>query len=313
MSSKSIRHIFIASSSFNDADASFLQLIQENGYSFNINKSGKRLNQQELIIQAKDADAVIAGLEIYDELVLKQLPRLKCISRCGVGTDNIDLRFALHNGIKICTTPDAVVQPVAELTLLLILDLLRHVTQHATLMNVYKWERLIGRQLAGKTIGVIGLGRIGRRVSELMIALGANVIGYDIRPDEFWSNQKGVSLAGLDQILSTADVLTLHLALDSESPFVLTEKHFRSMKAGALIINVARGAFLDEDALVSALQQGYIAGAALDVFNREPYQGPLCGMPNVILTPHVGTFTREARAQMEFEAVENIISFLRET
>lgn len=193
----------------------------------------------------------------------------------------------------------------------MILDLLRKITEYTVLMRQGRWERLAGEQLAGKTVGVIGLGQIGRRVAEILVQMEAHVIGHDLYPDQGWAQQHGVAIVDLKQILSSSDILTLHLSSSAQNPFVLTDQHFRSMKHGAFIVNVSRGVFLDEGALVKSLQTGHLAGAALDVYAQEPYNGPLTGLHNVILTPHVGTLTKQARVQMELQAVENAIHFLK--
>ncbi len=301
--------IFIASSVFAEFDDRPLKLIKDSGLSIIRNETKKRLTQQELIAQAKNAEAVIAGLEIYDTQVLEHLTDLRCISRCGVGVDNIDMVLAQKKGIEVFTTPDVVTGPVVELTLAMILDLLRKVSQHSVLMRQHKWQRIMGQQLAGRTVGVIGLGRIGRKVAEVLSQLGARVIGYDIHPDPAWAQKGNIFLVDLNQVICLSDILTLHLAVDHKNPFVLTNRHFKSMKPEALIINVARGAFVDEAALLQALRNGHLAGAALDVFEQEPYQGPLCDLPNVILTPHVGTFTKQARIDMEIQAAKNVVNF----
>ena len=301
--------VFISSSSFAEYDQKPLKILQGHGLIVTANSIKKRLNRQQLIEQAKGADAVIAGLEIYDAQVLEHLKDLRCISRCGVGVDNIDLTAAQAKGIKIFITPDAVVQPVVEFTLALILNLLRKVTRHNVYMNQRQWQRLMGSQLAGKTVGVIGLGRIGRKVAEALLSLGAQVVGYDIYPDKAWCQTRGVPLLGRDQILGLSDILSLHLAADAQNPFVLTKQDFQSMKKGALLINVARGVFIDEMALLEALQEGQLSGAGLDVYVQEPYTGPLCDLDNVILTPHIATLTQESRLAMEIEAAQNLVNF----
>ncbi|MBF0618896.1 MAG: hypothetical protein HQL19_01880 [Candidatus Omnitrophica bacterium] len=303
------QHVFIASSTFAREDKRPLDILTEQSFKVAHNLTGKRLEAAELIRQAAGADAVIAGLEIYDARVLEALPRLKCISRCGVGVDNIDLAAAKERGVRIYNTPDVVIQPVAEITLAMIFDLLRRLTFHTELMRCGKWERLMGMELKGSVVGVVGLGRIGRRVAELLRRLEADVWGYDIAPDHVWAKVMGVKIVTYDELLKGADILTLHLALDGANPFCLGAEAFGKMKAGALLVNVARGMLVDEIALASALSSGHIAAAALDVYAREPYQGPLCGLPNVVLTPHVGTLTQGARAAMEMAAAHNVRQF----
>ena len=299
--------IFVASSSFGLEAGDFLK---KSGYPYSLNSTGRRLSSKELADMGQEAVAMIAGLEPYDAYVLEHCQRLRCISRCGVGVDNIDFATAQKRGVKVFTTPDVVVGPVAEMTIAMILDLMRSLSQHLALMREGRWERLMGEQLAGKTVGVLGLGRIGRKVAELLIGLDAKVIGYDIAPDTDWAARCGVKLVSLDDLISTCDILTLHLAVSEHNPFCLKEEQLAHMKRGAFVVNVSRGSFIDEGALETVLRRGHLAGAALDVYQQEPYQGSLRDLPNVILTPHVATFTRQSRLQMEIQATENVISFL---
>ncbi|MDE2223070.1 MAG: phosphoglycerate dehydrogenase [Candidatus Omnitrophica bacterium] len=301
--------VYIAVSSFARQAPEPLNILKQSGLGVDINTAGRRLTKEEVMGNARGYHGIIAGLEPYDAQVLEALPDLKCISRCGVGVDNIDLEAADKKGIKIFTTPDVVVQPVVELTLAMILNLLRKITQQDLLMRGHQWQRMIGSQLAGKTVGIIGLGRIGRKVAEILLLLGARVVGYDVHPDRAWAEGCGVSLVDLDQVLSCCDILTLHLAAKAGDHFVLTRQHFQAMKKGALLINVARGTFVDEKALLEALQEGHLSGAGLDVFQQEPYAGPLSSCPQVVLTPHVGSFTQESRVAMEMEAAQNIVGF----
>jgi len=304
------QHVFIASSTFAEHDDKPLNIIKNSSLTITVNSTKKRLNQQQLMDQAQGADAVIAGLEIYDAQVLEHLKKLRCISRCGVGVDNIDLAIAAKKGIKIFTTPDVVTQPVAELTIAMILNLLRKVTEHSVLMHQRQWQRLSGNQLSGRTVGVIGLGKIGRRVAELLRSWGIEVIGTDIRPVKAWAQQQGVKIVPLDQLLANSDIVTLHVSVNDEHPFCMGNNEIGSMKKGSYLVNLSRGSLIKESSLVEALRIGYLAGAGLDVFEQEPYTGPLCDFDNVILTPHIATLTQESRLAMELEAAQNVVIFL---
>jgi D-3-phosphoglycerate dehydrogenase / 2-oxoglutarate reductase len=300
--------IFVALSSFaKDGDQPLLAL-KNSGLEFSVNMTGKRLGKAELISAMKDYDGVVAGLEQYDADVLAALPNLKCISRCGVGIDNVDVAEAKSRGVAVYNTPQVVIQPVAELTLALIFDVMRNITTQALSMRQKKWERLTGSQLAGKTAGIIGLGRIGRRVAELLKRLDVHVLGYDIAPDPVWAEAKGIELRPFHDVLKASDIVTLHVL---GGAFCMGKDEFQKMKKGAVLINTARGSVVDEDALVANLTSGHLGGAALDVYGQEPYTGPLCDLPNVVLTPHIATQTQESRAAMEMEAVENLIGFLK--
>jgi D-3-phosphoglycerate dehydrogenase len=302
--------VYIAVSSFAKQDPEPLNILKSSGLFFDVNRSGQRLNKTELINHARGFSGIIAGLESYDAEVLETLVDLKCISRCGAGTDNIDIKKTKEKNITVLNTPGVVVQPVAELTLGLMLDLLHRVTTHALLMRQKKWERHTGQLLSGKKVGIIGLGRIGLRVAEFLRAWGMEVNGVDIRPDEKWARQRGVKLMPLAQALADSDIISLHVSVDEGQPFCLCKKELALMKKGAFLINVARGSLVDEAELLKALQSGHLAGAGLDVFQQEPYTGPLCGLDNVILTPHVASLTQESRAAMEIGAAQNIVNFL---
>ncbi len=306
----SAKKIYVALSTFAQSSHEPIELLKASGYRVEINQTGKRLDKAQVIAKVAGSSAVIAGLEPYDAEVLRALPGLQCISRCGVGVDNIDLKEAQHLKIKILNTPDAVVQPVAEMTLAMILDLLRKVSLHSSLMHRKQWEKHTGLQLAGKTIGVIGLGRIGRRVAELLIRLDCKVIAVDIKPDLVWARAHRVECVDLDQLLSVSDLITLHVTAIEGQVIRLSKKHFSMMKRGVMLVNTARGTLIDEVAMIDALKEGHVAGAALDVFSNEPYQGPLCDEPNVVLTPHVATLTHESRTAMEMEAVKQCLTAL---
>ena len=303
--------IFVALSTFAEHGQRPLSLLQESGYAFVLNPLKKRLSQDELIQMGRDCDGVIAGLEPYDDYVLDHTPRLRCISRCGVGVDNIAVEKAKAKGIRIYNTPDVVTQPVAELTVAMIFDLLRRLTFHTQLLRSGKWERVTGNLLKGKNVGILGLGRIGKKVAEMVKKLDANVFGVDLYPDTAWAKQWGVKVIALEEALKVSDILSIHLSVLEDQAFQLGEKEFFMMKKGAFLINVARGQFINEEALYHALYQKHLAGAALDVFSKEPYTGKLCELNNVILTPHVGTLTEESRLQMELEATQNIVEFFK--
>lgn len=177
-------------------------------------------------------------------------------------------------------------------------------------MQARRWERLETHLLGASTIGIVGLGKIGRRVAELCRAFGARVIGYDPSPDPPWLTKHAVTLVGMDELISTADIVSLHAARSLGTPFSLTSESLARMKVGAAVVNLARGGMVDEGALYDALKSGHLSGAALDVFGEEPYAGPLCDLPNVILTPHSAALPVEARALMETQAVENALRFL---
>ncbi|MCK5606971.1 phosphoglycerate dehydrogenase [Candidatus Pacearchaeota archaeon] len=305
------RKILIALQSFSDYSEIPLKLLQDSGMDIVLNDLGHRLDRDEIIQLGRNCDGVIAGVEPYDEYVLNKLKNLKCISRAGVGIDNIDLEISKQKNITILNTPDVVVQPVAEMTIAMIFDLLRLLTLHTTLLRSGKWTKQAGHLLSGRKVGIIGLGKIGRKVAEILKVLNADVIGFDLYPDDTWANRYGVKMTSLQNILIESDVLCLHVSLSKDNPFFLGEEEISQMKKSSILINTSRGQVIDENALYDALRSGHLGGAGLDVFASEPYNGPLYELDNVVLTPHISTLTEESRNEMEKQAVENLIEFFK--
>lgn len=304
--------IFVALSSFGDYGAAPLELLRESGIPFAVNPHGRRLSGDEIVsLAGEDVTGIVAGGESYDARILGNLSTLRCLSRCGLSLDNIDQGCTVRRGILVRNTPDVVTLPVAELTLGLIFSLLRQLTLHDRTMHGGQWGRRAGSQLAGKTVGILGLGRIGRRVAEMLRGLGVRVMGSDPSPDLAWAARAGVEVVPMEKLLREVDILSLHVSLDVDTPFRMDESYFEAMKEGAWLVNTSRGGIVDEAALFAALKSDKLAGAALDVFAQEPYSGPLSALENVILTPHVGTLTRESRMYMEVEAVQNLLDALR--
>ena len=303
--------IFVATSTFSAEGPSPRAALESSGIPFETNPLGRRLKPEDIVQLCAEATGIVAGVEPYTAEVLKQLPQLKVISRVGVGTDAIDKDAAADRGIVIRNTPDVVVQPVAELAIAMIFDLCRHLSSHTAEFRAHRWTKHTGTLVAGKTLGIVGLGRIGRRTAELAGVLGLEVIAADPAPDRAWAEAKGVRLLELESLLAEADIVSLHLAPNADTPFRLDADKIQLMKRGARLINLARGNLIDEAALADALEDGHIAGAGLDVFSSEPYAGPLCDAPNVVLTPHVATLTRESREEMEYQAVRNLVEVLQ--
>jgi D-3-phosphoglycerate dehydrogenase / 2-oxoglutarate reductase len=303
--------VLVALSTFAEFGDAPLELLKQSGLDYRLNPLGRRLAQEEIIEMGKDCQGILAGVEPYDDYVFDHLPELRCISRCGVGIDNISLAKAKERGIVIKNTPDVVVLPAAELTIAMIFDLLRKLTFHTRLLRSKQWQKIPGNLLAGKKVGILGLGRIGKKVAEILVKLGAEVYGADLRPDRNWAAANGIKILSTDLLLKDCDIISLHISILENKRFILGKKEIASIKAGALIVNVSRGEVIDEKSLYEALKSGHLGGAALDVFSKEPYHGPLCELDNIILTPHVATLTVESRLQMEVEAVTNLVIFFQ--
>ena len=303
--------IFVALSSFGEHDERPFELLKASGYPFKIHNTGKRITTPELFHSGAEAAVILAGVETYDAQTLEVLPNLRCISRCGVGIDSIDLLAAKQRGIEVLNTPGIPTQAVAELALTMFLALSRNLPRQIDSMRDRKWERLETHLLSGKIVGLIGLGSIGQRVAELCIAFGAKVIAFDPLLAISIAEKLNVSLVTKEQLLGAADIVSLHASKSSDKSFLIDVNELNLMKNGAYLVNLARGEMVNELALVGALSSGKLAGAGLDVFGEEPYKGPLCDFEQVILTPHSATNTIETRSNMELKCVQNALQFLQ--
>lgn len=302
--------IFIALSTFAADDRRPLEMLEASGFPYKIHQTGKRITGEELMRDAKDAAVIVGGVEPYDQQVISALPGLKCISRCGVGVDAIDLAFAKEKQVVVANTPLVPVQAVAELALTLFLALSRNIKPQANLMQAKRWERVPAHLLSGRTVGLMGFGRIGQRVAQLCNAFGAKVLVYDPYADKSREQELSVAMVSREQLLAESDIISLHASKDKNQPVLIGKAELDQMKQGAILVNLARGEMVEEASLIAALQSGKLAGAGLDVFGQEPYQGPLCDFDQVILTPHCATLTLETRSEMEMQCVENAIDFL---
>lgn len=300
--------IAITTTSFAEFDNQPLQLLKDSGFEPVLNPYGRKLTGDEVVELAADAVGLIAGTEPLNRTVLEKLPLLKVISRCGVGMDNVDFEAAVQLNIKVFNTPFGPTLAVAELTIGLILDLLRKVTMMDREMRAGVWKKRMGNLLNGKSVGIIGFGRIGQKTGKLLKAFGCEISYYDsVRIEGFKDSR--IKRLEMDELLRESDIVTIHVSGKYEKP-LLSAKEIEMMKRGAWLVNVARGGVVDEKALFNALKDGRLAGAALDVFEKEPYGGPLKELDNVMLTPHIGSYAKEARVEMEMQVVKNLVEGL---
>lgn len=301
------KKILISPSSFGKCGDKPLELLRANSFELVVNSFGRKLSQEEIEKLGKECIGIIAGLESFDAQVLQSLPLLRCISRCGVGVDNVDLDKAKELGIRVKNTPDGPTRAVAELTVGVVLDLLRSISYRDRELRRGNWRKGMGSLLQGKNIGVLGLGNIGRSVAELMIALGAKVAASEINPDREWCERNKVPLVSLAELLKRSEILCVHVSYSNQNKYLINKQEIHSMAKGAYLVNLSRGGVVNEDALYKALVNGHLSGAAIDVFEDEPYAGPLVGLDNVVLTPHIGSYAKEARLKMEVQAVKNLL------
>ncbi|OGX27648.1 MAG: hypothetical protein A3D10_05260 [Omnitrophica WOR_2 bacterium RIFCSPHIGHO2_02_FULL_48_11] len=304
-----LKKIAIATSSFGQFDVQPLKILEKNGFSFVLNKEGRTLKREELLTLAQGCLGVIAGTEPYNQETLEYLPDLRIISRCGSGTDNLDLQACERRGIKTFKTSDGPQRAVAELVVGLILNVLRQLSLMDRELRRGIWQKRMGSLLLGKNVGIIGLGQVGTEVAFLLKAMGTNICYFDP-----WTDGKTaagfVRQADLYELLKVSDIVSLHVPLTEKTKYLIGEKELAAMPKQAILINCSRGGIVDETALYQALQEKKLAGAAVDVFEQEPYQGPLVELDNVLLTPHIGSYAKEARIKMEVDAVNNLLSGL---
>jgi len=301
--------ILISTSNFN------FELLDEmlsvSKYKFEIIKNPfkRKLSEEEAIeLLSDDVIGMIAGVESLSEKVLKSSKSLKIISRCGIGIDNIDLTAAKNLDITITNTPDAPTLPVAELTISHILSLLRKVAQSHTRLKMGYWEPQMGGLLNEKVIGIIGFGRIGKKVAYLLNAFGCKVQFYDPFVD---TTEYNATKVDLEFLLKSSDIITIHMPYNAETHHMISHNEINLMKNSALVFNLSRGGLINENALYEALINKKIDGAGIDAFEKEPYTGPLINLENVILTPHMGSYAKESRYKQEYESIINLINSLK--
>ena len=272
-----------------------------------VNTNGSKLSPEEIMSRMdSDVIAILAGTEKYNRDMLAKATNLSVISRCGIGVDNIDLQAADDFHIRVVNTPDAPTVAVAELTVGLILMLLRKIPDNIAVAQKKNWEKCIGRLLSAQTVGLIGFGRIGRAVTAILLGFGCRVLAFD--PLEI--KHVAVEQMTLENLLKQSDVVSLHCPVTPETIGLIDVQALSLMKPTAYLVNTARGELIDESALEAALRQNKIQGAALDVFHQEPYSGSLQELQNVILTPHIGSCALETRLDMEKQAVDNLLANL---
>lgn len=298
--------VLLGPSSFGDADPAARRLLTDAGLRLVDNPFKRKLTRAEVrALLTPDVRGLIAGLEPLDGEILAG-SSLRVVSRVGSGVSNVDLAAARTLGIAVRSTPDAPVNAVAELTLGAMLSLMRGLPEMNQALHGGAWTKILGGQLEGKAVAVIGFGRIGRRVAQLVRAFGARVMAVD--PMIKTPAVEGVPVRSLDEALRESDIVTLHV---SGEKVLLDSAAFARLKRGAYICNAARGGVIDEIALKHALDAGVVSGAWLDCFVEEPYTGPLREYRQVLLTPHVGSYTRECRVTMEMEAAVNLLEELK--
>jgi glyoxylate reductase len=296
-----------------------INLLKEKGYDVEVSDFDGVLPREQLLEKVRGADAVLPLLtdKVDAEFFEAAGPQLKIVANYAVGYDNIDVEEAKKRGIITTNTPDVLTEAVAEHALALMMAIARRIVESDKFMREGKYAGwapmlLMGREFAGKTLGLVGLGRIGAKVAEMMKnAFRMNIVYFDVRRNEALEKELGLVYADLEAVLGQSDFISVHVPLLPSTKHLISGGQLKKMKPTAYLVNTSRGPVLDENALVEALKNNVIGGAALDVFEEEPKMAPgLAELDNVIVTPHIASATEEARGAMSELAAKNIIEVL---
>lgn len=277
------------------------------------NNTGKPLSSVQLKELLKDVDGYIAGLDEIDSAAFDSAPILKVVSRYGVGYNNVDLNAASKKGVIVTNTPGANAIAVSELTIALILNMLRPILPAVQRTKQGEWPRYAGFSLVGKTVGLLGLGAIGKETAKRLTGFGCRVMAYDLYPDEKFAAEYGIEMSILDEIIPAADIISLHLPGTAETREIVNAEFIEKMKPGAWLVNTARGDLICEKALVDAIDKGKLSGAALDVYSEEPPppSSPFFGHDQIITTPHMGAHADSATNAMGRMAMDECLRVLQ--
>jgi len=289
-----------------------VRIFRQNGIDIDFEPDlGKYPERLARVIGNYDGLAVRSATKVTADLIARA-GNLKVIGRAGIGVDNIDLAAASARGIVVMNTPFGNSITTAEHAIALLVALARHIPQATASMKAGKWEKkkFTGMEIYNRTLGLLGMGNIGRLVALRGIGLGMKVIAFDPHISQASATKLGVQLVSFEELLSRADAISVHVPRTKETPGLLGAKAFAKAKPGVLVVNAARGGIVDEAALLAALDSGQVGGAALDVFEEEPYTGPLTSFSNVLLTCHMGSYAKQVRAAMETESIENAVNHL---
>lgn len=301
--------IFVSTHPFSSTSELPMKLVKENGLELAVNEHGRKITTEELAQDLKDAEVLVAGTEKITEEVFQNAPNLKLISRVGIGLDGVDFELCKKYGIRVAYTPDAPTMAVAELCVGLILDLARKISHTDKAIKNGIWNRYMGTLLYGKTVGIFGMGRIGKSLIHLLSPFNVKFKVYDLEPDLAFGRLYDVSFVSKEEVLKTSDVVSVNVPLKEDTKDYIAMDEFHLMQNHAILINTARGGIVNEDDLYIALKEGLIGSAAIDVFEEEPYVGNLKELDNCLLTCHMGASTIDSRTDMEVQALEEVIRY----
>jgi len=303
--------ILITPRSFASFSDKPLKMLTERGYKIKRNNTGRPYKKEEMLKLIRDVDGIIIGIDELSAEIIEKANALKVISKYGIGLDNIDINMATNKKIIVTNTPTANVDAVADLTFGLILSLARRIPEADKKTKSGKWEKIIGNSVWEKTLGIIGLGKIGKQVVKRAQGFEINILAFDIIKDKKFAQKYGIKYVNLEKLLQKSDYITIHISLNDATRNMISYEELEKIKESAFLINTSRGGIVDEEALYDALKNNKLRGAALDVYNNEPLrESPLKELDNVIMTPHIGAYTEEAIENMSIQAAQNLIDVL---
>lgn len=306
--------ILVSASHFDTLCQDAQKLFEEHGHQviFDPERSFPAYSYEELKEIIGDIDAALIGMDIYNEEVFKIAPKLKAVAKFGVGVDNIDGEAAKKYGIKVLNAPGENANAVAELTVAFMINVLRGVLPLHKEMEKGKWPRFMGNEIKGKTVGLLGFGAISKLVAKKLAAFECELIACDLYPDEKAAQKYGVDMVAMDELIARSDIVSIHIPAAKDTLHLFNDTTFAKMKRGSYLINAARGALVDLDALSRAVLSGHIAGAALDTFEVEPLpaDSPILQCENIVLTPHTGSETKESYRNVSLCTAKDIIAVL---
>ena len=308
------KKILITPRSFGKTDKSAFDLFRNTEYEVVVNPYGQILTKEQMIENVLDKVGIIVGVDPLDKDVIDAAPNLKAIAKYGVGTDNIDTEYAKFKGIPVSITAGANTNAVADYTFALMLAVARKITLINSMCHEKKWTKVIGSDVYGRTLGILGLGAIGKAVAKRAEGFDMKVLAYDLYWDDEYAGKNNITYSAPQNIFKACDFISLHLPLTNETRNIINETALSSMKPNCILINTARGGLIDEPALIEALKNGVISGAGLDVFNNEPPEDDeIYQLNNLIMGSHCAASTNGASEQMSYLSAINLLNDLKKS
>ncbi len=302
--------IQVTTSPFGACNPEPREILERRDLQVRYNPFGRRLRAEEVRDLIVDCHGIIAGTEPYTREIIERCTNLEVIARVGVGLDNVDFQACQDNGVAVTYTPEAPADGVADLAVGQIINLLRGIyTSNASVRNGY-WKRIMGKLISEVKIGVLGVGRIGKRVIRRLNGFGADIYACDLARDLKFGKKYDVKWLDKQELFATCDLVTIHIPMSANNYHCVSYEEMSIMKPDAFLINTSRGPIVDEASLASLLQNNHLGGVALDVFETEPYEGKLTEFENVIFTAHIGSSTNHSRYKMELGAATDCAKVL---